>query len=473
MIVKKLMLIFFFIFAAAILYASEKMTITVDDAVKLAREHNLGLKSSVLELHTQQLKKDNSWNVFIPTVQASGTIMRWNKSQFMDVLNGYDGSGSVVIPGVGTVYDQVLQVSADLPRWGISASLDFSLNLNFGFVNDIQGTRLDYEAGRISYQTAVKKLERDVRKNFYNIILLGDNIELMKQNIKAALDRYKQAKVNYQNGLVPELSMLTARVAYENMKPGLSEMTLGYTTAINSFKMMLGINFREEVELKGSIDVEPDIFNFEKLISEFLEGRFDLLSLRKNISILENTRKGLIARSMTPTVMLGLNFDPAFTKDPFKSSWFGNIGEEWIQQSGMFRLTVALSLDSFLPFSSARINIKEMENSIEKTKLGLQQAKEGAELEIQSIVMRLNKSVQSLETLKLNVALAQKVYEMAMEAYNAGNKELLEVENAEIELNKAKLEVIKEKYNYKTGLLDLEYALNTTKEGIKEVNHEN
>lgn len=114
-----------------------------------------------------------------------------------------------------------------------------------------------------------------------------------------------------------------------------------------------------------------------------------------------------------------------------------------------------------------------MENSIEKTKLGLQQAKEGAELEIQSIVMRLNKSVQSLETLKLNVALAQKVYEMAMEAYNAGNKELLEVENAEIELNKAKLEVIKEKYNYKTGLLDLEYALNTTKEGIKEVNHEN
>jgi outer membrane protein TolC len=50
---------------------------------------------------------------------------------------------------------------------------------------------------------------------------------------------------------------------------------------------------------------------------------------------------------------------------------------------------------------------------------------------------------------------------MAEEAYNAGSRELLEVQNAEIELKSAQLEVLKEKYTYLSALIDLEYQLNT------------
>ena len=52
------------------------------------------------------------------------------------------------------------------------------------------------------------------------------------------------------------------------------------------------------------------------------------------------------------------------------------------------------------------------------------------------------------------------------------NSELLEVKDSERDLNTAKLEVLKEKYNYITGLLDLEYALNATLEEIKEISNE-
>jgi outer membrane protein TolC len=86
--------------------------------------------------------------------------------------------------------------------------------------------------------------------------------------------------------------------------------------------------------------------------------------------------------------------------------------------------------------------------------------------------MKLNKSMEQLETLILNISLADEAYRMSLEAYDAGSKELLEVKDSERDLNTAKLEVLKEKYNYTTGLLDLEYALNATLEEIKEVSNE-
>ena len=93
-------------------------------------------------------------------------------------------------------------------------------------------------------------------------------------------------------------------------------------------------------------------------------------------------------------------------------------------------------------------------------------------MEIKTLVMQLNKSMEQLETLILNIDLAHEAYRLSQEAYDAGSKELLEVKDAERDLNTAKLEVLKEKYNYITGLLDLEYALNATLEQIKEISNE-
>jgi outer membrane protein TolC len=81
------------------------------------------------------------------------------------------------------------------------------------------------------------------------------------------------------------------------------------------------------------------------------------------------------------------------------------------------------------------------------------------ETEVDSLVQKLEKSRRSVGTLALNVSLAERAYRLSEEAYRAGAKDLLDVQNSELELRKARLEVLKEKFNYLTGLLDLEYAI--------------
>lgn len=447
---KKLLSVLVIVFVLITTISAETVVLNIEKSVELAMENNLGLKSSRIDVEMKKRTSDLSWNSFIPTVQASGTLNRWNIEQVYGIAP----------------FEQIL------PRWGLSAGLDFSLNLNYALFKEMKGTKIDYEAGLISYDTALKKLERDVRKNFYNILVFEENLALMEQNIEAANNRFEQAKINYINGLVPELAVLSAQVGYENLKPALSEMKLGYDTMLNGFKMLLGIDLSKRISLEGDIVVNPVILDTEKLTNHFLNRRLDMLSMNKSVESLENSKSALKLQTMTPMLILGLNFDPAFKSDPLENNWFENIGDNWSQQSGMFRMTLAMSLDSFLPWSKTQTGIRDMEDGISQLKLGLSQARTGAEMEIKTIVMKLNKSMEQLETLILNISLAHEAYRLSQEAYDAGSKELLEVKDAERDLNTAKLEVLKEKYNYITGLLDLEYALNATLEEIKELSNE-
>jgi len=57
---------------------SSARTLTIDDAVSLAMENNIALSSSAIDVRIAERGKDYALNVFIPTVQATGTLARSN-----------------------------------------------------------------------------------------------------------------------------------------------------------------------------------------------------------------------------------------------------------------------------------------------------------------------------------------------------------------------------------------------------------
>src|SRR6056297_4101050 len=102
-------------------------TLTAERAVEIAMNNNLQLKSSLIDTRIKERKADYAWNRFVPSVQASGTLGRMNTDQSFSSLKGWPVNGGTPYPGVGTVYQDVLEVSGDLPQWSVSAGLDMSL----------------------------------------------------------------------------------------------------------------------------------------------------------------------------------------------------------------------------------------------------------------------------------------------------------------------------------------------------------
>ena len=449
------------------------LQLSADQAVALALQRNLSLAPSRIDAAEKKLKADNAWNALLPTVDVGGTLARMNMPQsasyvFPDMYSPLNANGA---------YTGLYYQAYTAPAWSLSASLSAQLVLNAALFEGMRGLKLDYEAGLISYAQARRRLERDVRKSFYGLLLLQDNMKLMQDNIDEAKLRVDQAEANYKAGLVPELTLLQARVAWENMKPSLEEMRVSYAASLDGFAMTLGLKRGTDIALKGSIDPSYANVSADALIASRLGDRLDIQALLKTLESLDSAEKAMRLQLWSPSLILAWNADPTFMGDPFtddltKGSWPMNANGAWQQLSGMFRATLSFRLNGLLPQSQEAQRLRDMRDAVEKTRAGLAGAIRGSEVEIDSIVRRLEKSRDSRKALELNVDLAKHAYDLTEEAYKAGAKDLLEVQSAELQLRSAQLQVLTEKFNYVTGLLDLEYAVDLpfgtlSKEGSK------
>ena len=417
--------------------AGGALVLDIEGAVELALANNVGLASSRIDSSAKQRRVDTAWNVFIPTVDISGTMARMNVPTI-----------------VGTP-----PASMELPQWSASGSLSAQLMLNVALFEGMRNLQLDYEAGLITYAQARVKLERDVRKAYYSILLLQENVSLMEENIAAAERRADQAQANYRAGLVPELTLLQARVAAANLKPALEELRNAVTSSLAGFAMNLGLPRGTDISLAGAPEPVFVKLDADELTGSVASGRLEVRSLLKSLELMESARKLAALQLYSPSLILGLNFDPSLAPglDPFKDSWID--GDNWKQRSGMFRATLSYRLNGLLPVTREAQGLVELDESREKLRIALAQTIRGMETEVDSIVLRLDKGQRSIDALQLNVELAQRAYSLAEEAYRSGAKDLLDVQNSELELRKARNEVLKEKFNYMTGLLDLEYAM--------------
>jgi outer membrane protein TolC len=425
------------------------LRISPDEAVERAVKNNLNLELSRVSAETKKRASDTAWNVFIPSVTVGGSLIRDNKVT--------SGTTLIPVPIPNMPVYGVVPYSYESPRWHVAGSIQTSLNVNFAMFEAMRRLKLDYEGGLLSYEKARAQLERDVRKSYYQMLLLRENIALLRENYEAAERRVSMAGANYRAGLVPELSLLQAQVSVENMKPTIDQAENGLKLAMAQFAMNLGLGYDTRFELISAEEgVDFILLDVAELIHQASVNKPEVQELRQNILILESTRKAAKQRTYTPTLSLSWNLNSAFIRNPWKDSWFKN--GDWTR-SGSLTIALGFQLHSLLPWSADVQSIKAIDDNIRSLNIGLAQAVRGTELEIYNTVLSLEKIRATVEAQEYTVNLAERAYKLTEEAYRAGLTELLEMQNAELELRKARIGVLEQDFSYIQGLIDLEYSM--------------
>jgi outer membrane protein TolC len=445
-------------FAQETAQSLEKRRLSPDEAVSLAIRNNLSLESSRVSSSTKKRKADTAWNVFIPTVDVGAVL---NGSNVRSTSSGVAAvapiPGLSPIPGLD-VYGMV-PYSVDVPQWRfILPSVSASLNLSAALFEGMRTLKLDYESGLISYEKAKSQLERDVRKNYYNMLLLQENIGLLRENLVAAERRVEMARANYRAGLAPELTLLQAQVAAENMRPQIDQAENGFKLSKAQFAMNLGLPYNTEFELVpwggNEVFIPLDV---QELIAQASRDKPDIQELKQNILLLESRRKATFWQLYTPTLTLSWNMNPMLWDDV--NGLVNGPDNWWKGQSGGLTISLMFRLNNLLPFGSQNQGLKDLDDSLQSLRIGLAQAVQGTELEIYSTILNLEKARATVEAQKLTVDLAERTYRLTEAAYRAGLQDFLEVQNAGLELQKAKIGVLEQNYTYLQGLIDLEYAM--------------
>lgn len=441
----------------------EPLTLTVEDAVSYALTNSKSLKSSQIDLEIKKRAKMYSWNVFLPSLNVSGTMSRTTRN------STYESGKSAIIqaarlssleqgyPLPSSAYDTLIEQAGfedtETLHWAAVGNVSAQLNFNLAMIQSMSASRANYEAGLISWEQTCKDTEINIRKMFYGLLLMEENLKIQNELMDSAKARWQQSEINYKNGLVPQLSALNAQVAYENKKPAILELTQSLKQQKDTFAFLLGIPYGREINLVGSIDTRFVKVNADELVQKYAEENLDVKALKKNIELLKISLNASRLSTFTPSLSVSYGFQPVVAQ----------IDTNWLDtyiDNGSFSATVVIDVMKMMPFSANMQSIKDTKQNLAKAELGLSQLLQNTEIQIHTLVDKLNKSEASIKASQMNIKLAQKAYDMTVRAYNSGTQELLDVKDSENSLSQARLGLLNEKLNYISALLDLENAIN-------------
>jgi outer membrane protein TolC len=413
---------------------AEPLVLTENLSVEMALEQNKALKASLLDLEKSEDQKNHSWNVLLPDFSLNGSV-----SGDDSVLNGS---------------------SLDSEDLTLSGYFESSVSLNPSARYYMKFDKASYESQCILYQIDEQELKVEVKKAFYYLIAYKESFDLEAKNLDLAKKRWLQTKNNFQNGLASELEVLEAQSSYENMKPSYTEIKTTYKTKLMSFKSLLGIGLEQEISIDGELSPEIIELDSNQLLKNFLLKRLDVQNALKSIQ----TEEALLAIE---------KFDDRAPELSLTLDWTNSASDmnnlNWADDASI-SASISIPLNGFIPGSEESVAISDAEKSVEQAKLNYADVVDNAEQEIRTLIMDLDGSREKIEITQANVEISQKTYEMTEDAYNKGTKEILDLDDAQNTLFSAKQDLLQSKYDYLSGLLDLEYALNTSTDEIKTIN---
>ena len=443
------------LFSVSVVYAQSESTVTensgmtaeepvvrltIEQAVDYARENSKTLQSSAIDLEIKKRASSYSWNQFMPSVQVTGTMNRKNEVTPM----------SISIPGI-TMPPQPDPTEAD--HWTAVGGVSVSWNFSAAMIESIRLAKRDYEAGLISWDQTLRQTELQIEKLFYGLLLQEESLKIQQDSLENARLRMEQARINYLNGLIPELSYIQAQVSYQNMKPSVMKQEQLLKQQLDMFGFLIGLPTGIKIELEGAIEPPRIELVVQDLVDISMENNPDILLLNKNLEILKLTYSMQNLQTYIPSLSLSWGFQPVVSD--LQENWIDNYTD-----GGSFSATLVWNLTNMLPFSANQQKAKDTKDNIRKMELSLETLKENTALNIRTQIDNLNQAWANIEAASGNITLAQKSYDMNVTSYQNGTRELLDVKDAESQLNQAKLGLINSKYEYLKGLLDLEYSLN-------------
>ena len=420
---------------------SNVVNLTVDQAVEFALKNSNSMKSADIDLAMKERAGKYGWNVLLPSVNATATMNR-------------SSSDSLESKGVPA------SMQTESLHWtgivGVSASWNFS----FAYIEQIRIAKKNYEVGQLSFEKSQREIKVNVQKLFYGLLLQQENLRLQKTSLENSRQRYIQAETNYKNGAVPEIRLLQAQVAYQNMKPTVSKLEKEFMASIDTFAFLIGYPVGTEIQLSGSINPEYIEADYDKLMNLYSSCNLDLQNLDKNIEI---AKMGLTAANLgayVPSLALNYSYTPMLTNflDADKGGY--PAGGDWKDLNGSFSLTLAWNLTNLLPFSANRQQAADTKATIQKLEVNRNMLLENQKINVRKAVNTLVDAREQIDVMSRNIGLAQRSYEMTARSYRNGTTELLDLRDAEDQLNKAKLGLANQKFNYISALLDLETELN-------------
>jgi outer membrane protein len=421
---------------------SQLRTITLDDAVAIALQGNIGILQAENALEAQESNRLSAYGGFLPSINASGN---WNRSQ----------STTAFIPGIGT-----LPLPVTSTRNSFQTGLSASLTLFDGFANtaSLNRAQANVSAASHSLYRTRQQTAYETTQLYLNVLRTRELLKVREENVRRS---QKQLERIQEANRVGALSL--ADVYRQQVQVGSDELALiqaqnDYDKSKADLAFYLSLSVVEDysiadASIPSDIDTaqlrEPDsrYGNYSGLVDQALKVRPDYLGAVESYNAAGSAVA--VARSgHFPTISASASY--GYTADTLK-----RLGDN---SSTSWGLQISLPL-----FSGFRVDNQLQQARIAERNAyeAMQQTERRVQVDIRKALLDYEAAKKQIEVTKKSVRSAEEDRRIAEEKYNLGAGTLLDLIIANANYVSAVSNKVNAVYTYNLAKKQVEFAVGT------------
>jgi TolC family type I secretion outer membrane protein len=414
--------------------------LSLADAVATALDKSRDLDVARLEKERTDQRVREAWGGALPTLSASGQYTRNIKKQVLFLPGAFIGEpqvASVAFPiGSNNAYAGTLSLTQTL--------------FNGQTFAGIRAAKIVDALSEESFISSRATVITDVKKAYYNVLIAIEQLKLQQQSLARNEDALSDTRKLFKQGLAADLDTLRAFVQVENLRPQLIKYISGVEIAKTQLKTKMGIDSNEDLDLTDSLVFDGIIpeTRYEAVYSQAIAQRPEVRQLDLTVKADEEQINADFSGHL-PTLSAIGNLSIQAQDDSFKFSQY-----VWPVSS-----SVGLSL-SVPIFAGFKTDAKVQQSKIVKRQdeKRLDNTREQIRSEIKTVITSVDEARKRIAVQERTVQAAQRSYDITKSRRQQGLGSQLDLTDAELSLNQAKVNYIQAVYDFLVAKADLDKA---------------
>ncbi|WP_245578744.1 TolC family protein [Algoriphagus vanfongensis] len=389
-------------------------TLTLKESIKIGLENNRTYQKALLDEDKAKYQRNEIRGAGLPQLSAYGDY-----NNFIDVF-------PQAIPGGGIFGGDPSDIN--VIAFGVPQSLKAGLQLNqLIYSNSYLIGLKAAKTGEEFYRLLAEQSEEDVIHEIAMNYLSAIQLQLQRETLLATIDQLEGLErilqAQYENDLARKVDYNRVKVNLTSVRSELENLDISIFQREGYLKLVMGIPVDTPINLDKSVaDMNREVQNFQ--IGELiLSDRKDMQILDVQEQLYEYEYKNIKAENQPQLVGFA-----DFNKSAFSQEFdFLSTSKSWYQ-GFLFGLKLEIPI-----FDGLQTRNKAAQSKVKTAQLHLDrlQAEDGANLEYQSAINKYYSSLQTLESLEENLALATDVLQETNLLYKEALSPLTDLLEAE------------------------------------------
>jgi outer membrane protein TolC len=430
-------------------------TLTLEDALREVQAKNFDLRAARARLDQSRELSNKAWSSQLPQVTASGS---YTHNELADTtiqlptgfaVRDCAGGGCPAAAPLPAGFPGAPTTLAVIP----TGTQDAVIQKQEQVAAQIQATQAIFapqawygigaaRAGERAAAENVEQVRRDVlfgaAQAYYGAANAKQVVKIQQRQLAIALDREKDARLRYEAGTTPKVSLLRAEIDRARAEQDLKRAQNNDVSARVGLASLLD---RKDADFEVEVPTSPNVPGDDKGLEEAaLRERPDVRAAAEQVTVADRTRQSVLARYLPVLGAFGrYTYSNAAGFSNKTTTWAIGLQASWDLFDGLLR----------------EADLRDNEARVREAEASRASAEIRAVTEVRQARLDLDSAVANREKAKEQAELARENQRLVNVNFRAGAATYLEVSDANAALLSAELSLVSEALNADLAALRL------------------